>query len=80
MMASPLGDAPTFVSGLERVYRSLWRRHCTRAWAEQDAAGGPHGDARHLQSGVCSKDDRAHGRLGTPKGVGMAQAAQERGK
>jgi hypothetical protein len=79
MMASPLGDAPTFVSGLERVYRSLWRRHYARAWAEQDAAGGPDGDAGHLPSGIESEEGPSHARLGTPLGNGIAQAAQVRG-
>ena len=79
MMASPLGDAPTFVSGLERVYRSLWRRHRARAWAEQDAAGKPDGDAGHLPSGIESEEGPSHARLGTSLGNGVAQAAQVRG-
>ncbi len=37
MMASPLGDAPSFVARLERVYRILWRNHCRGAWAGQGA-------------------------------------------
>ncbi len=37
MMASPLGDAPRFVSTLERTYHQLWRRHCEAAWSAEDA-------------------------------------------
>jgi hypothetical protein len=75
MMASPLGDGPAFVGGLERVYRSLWRRHCARAWAEQDSASGSGGSAQH-RAGM-PEDGSMHDRDGTLPGGGRAEAVRD---
>lgn len=77
MMGSPLGDGPAFVARLECVYRSLWRRHCARAWAEQDSrADGESGADGSDEGGRGSADGGSvHGGRAMLSADGMAAAA-----